>query len=270
MNTKPASFDDFLSEISASLTEDSGEASLRRINTERVLKLVLDDIVEQRHDVQIRVLNDHRISGDIGADILMQIDDYDIRLEILDTADDSCRLSKDQVTRFKEIFEENPSTETLVLTWTTNDLKSIQLTLSLIDQMTLDKLGPVILDNIDSVIFNNSDLFEFTKKSRPLVEVINEILESRIKIWGKILAVPQEKEGATTDIRKLFEGHFRTCLEEERSRSFKLDERKAAAATLSEKEATDLFNGILDKTLTGEATEIVVKRLSQLPKRGGK
>jgi hypothetical protein len=270
MNSKPASFDDFLSEISASLKEDSGEGSLRRINTERVLKLVLDDIVEQRHDVQIRVLNDHRISGDIGADILMQIDDYDIRLEILDTADDSCRLSKDQMTRFKEIFEENPSTETLILTWTTNDLKSIQLTLSLIDQMTLGQLDSVTLDNIDSVISSNSDVFDFTQKTRSLVEVINEILESRIKVWGKILAVPQEKGRTTTDIRMLFKGHFQTCLEEERSRSFKLEERKAAAVTLSEKEATELLNGILDKALTGEESEIMAKRLSQLPKRGGK
>jgi hypothetical protein len=116
MNTKSESFEEFLSEISASLKEGSGEASLRRINTERVLKLVLDDIVEQRHDVQIRVLNDHRISGDIGADILIQIDDYDIRLEILDTSDNNCRLNKEQIIRFRKIFEENTGIDS-TYTW---------------------------------------------------------------------------------------------------------------------------------------------------------
>src|SRR5271157_5077653 len=154
MNSKPASFEEFFSEISASLREGSGEASLRRINTERVLKLVLDDIVEQRHDVQIRVLNDHRISGSVGADILMQIDDYDIRLEILDTPDNTCRLTRDQIIRFKEIFEENPSTETLVLTWTTYDLLSIQLSLSLIDQMTLGHIDSMALGEIDLTKFD--------------------------------------------------------------------------------------------------------------------
>ena len=48
------------------------------------------------------------------------------------------------------------------------------------------------------------------------------------------------------------------------------DERKAAAASLSEKDAVALINGILDRALTGEASDILVKRLSQIPKRGGK
>lgn len=254
MSTLPASFDDFLSEFSASLRGPSGEASLRRINAERVLKLVLDDIVEQRHDVQIRVLNDSRIAGDSGADILMQIDDYDVRLEILDAQENIITLGQDQLKRFKTIFEENPSTETLVITWTTDVLDSLQLALSEIDQLTNQ---PAQVQNL-------------IRTTRPLSEVINEILESRIKVWEKILSTPQEHGKSETDIRKLFDGHFHTCLEEERGRSFKLDERKRASALVSEKEAAILLNGVLDQALSGEHTEVLVKRFLQLPRRGGK
>lgn len=254
MNKKPPSFEEFFSEISASLHEESGEASLRRINTERILKLVLDDIVAQRHDLQIRVLNDRRISGDIGADILMQIDDYDIRVEILDTPDSLMSLYRDQVIRFQSIFEDNPSTEILVITWTTQDLHSIYLTLNQIDQLSTHP------DQIISLV----------QTAKPLASVINEILENRIKVWGKMLTAPQEKGTSVSDIRKLFEDHFRTCLEEERNHSFILDERKKAAVSLSEKDAVMLLMDVLDQALNGEDMEKLAQRLSHVPQRSRK
>lgn len=270
MNKESRSFEDFLSEISASLTGDSGEVSLRRINTERVLKLVLDDIVEQRHDVQIRVLHDSRIAGESGADILMQIDDYDIRLEIIDTPDNVCRLTKDQLINCREIFEENPSTETLILTWTTSELLSIQITLGLIDQIKLRSLDQLSVDGGNQDQLETDPLLELPENVRPLTEVINSILESRVKVWEKILVKPEESRRSSTNIRRLFESHLLQCLSEERSRSFKIEERKAAAENLSEQDVKEFMGPILDQALNAEKTENIAKLLAQLPKRGGK
>ena len=254
MSQAPGTFDDFLSEISASLSGNSGEAALRRINAERVLKLVLDDIVERRHDVQIRVLDDNRIAGDSGADILVQIDSFEIRLEILDAPENNVSMNQQQIERFIGIFKGNPSTDKLIITWTTPGLNSIELS----------------LDDLVNRTDKSDQIKDFIGRTRPLAELLKEILITRIKVWEDLLTVPQEKGKSITDIRKLFAGHFHTCLGDERNRSYKLDERKAAAALLSEKDAAVLFNGVLDQALDGESVDVLAKRLSHLPKRSGK
>ena len=79
MSDIPDSFDNYLAEISKSLTGSSGEETLRRINAERILKIFSEDIVQDYPELHIRFLTDNRIAGQSGADLLMQVDDYEIR-----------------------------------------------------------------------------------------------------------------------------------------------------------------------------------------------
>lgn len=248
------SIDDFIAELSTSIKSPSGEAVLRRINTERMLKVILEEIVQQNHDLQIRILSDSRIAGESGADILIQIDDYDIRLEIVDTSNDDVSINQDQIQQFENIFEENPSTETLILTWTTARLNSIQLS----------------LEQIQNISSNPDQIHNYLKLMRPLEEIFKEILETHIKVWRKMLTVPVQSVMSTNDIRKLFESHFHECLEIERKRPFKMEERKKAVAGLSDQEVTKLINEILDLALDGVPMGMLYHELIQLPKWGKK
>jgi hypothetical protein len=254
MKQDQVSFNDFLSELTASLEGSSGEIALRRINSERVIKLVLEEVVRKRHDVQIRIINDSRIAGESGADILLQIDDYDIRLEILDAPENKTTLDIDQLVKFQSIFEDNPSTEILIVTWTTGDLNSIQLN----------------LQDLDSLIRQPHLIPSYVKKVQPLQQIVTHLLESLINVWDKMPISPQEKEKSTTDIKKIFSKYFRICLEEERNRSFKINERKAAAASLIEKDAVNLLNNVLDQALRGDDAEELSVRLFHSPKRSQK
>ncbi|MGE5221435.1 MAG: hypothetical protein ACM3PY_03300 [Omnitrophica WOR_2 bacterium] len=254
MSKLPGSLDDFISEISASLEGSSGEVVLRRINTERVLHLALEEIVQQRHDLQIRVLADSRIAGQSGADLLMQIDDYEIRLALIDAPVGNPELIPGQLNGFRGVFEENPSTEVMVLTWTTEDLLSQKLNLEIIEYL---------IAHPDQIAF-------FLEKSRPLNDVIADILASHMKVWDFILEPPAGGSFASGDISKLFEDHFKKNLEMERERSFKNIERKAAALRLDEKKEISILNNALEDALQGQLARSLASRLTQFTRRGGK
>jgi hypothetical protein len=89
----PLSINDFLSELRASLSQADGDAALRRINAERLLQLVADEFIDAFPADRIRVLPDSRLVGESGADILLQIDDYDIRLELFDAEEGKPNLA---------------------------------------------------------------------------------------------------------------------------------------------------------------------------------
>ncbi len=254
MSQPPGSLDDFLSEISASLGGSTGEAALRRINTERVLRLALEEIVQQRHDLHIRLLADRRIAGQAGADLLMQIDDYEIRLALLDSPSGKPELTPDQIDRLRLVFEENPSTEAMVLTWSTEDLLSQKLNLQIVEFL---RAQPEKLES-------------YLQKARPLPDVIAEILAGYMKIWELNLEAPAGSEPASGDIRKLFEEHFKLSLIQERERSYKNPERKEAALRIDEWKELALLNETLDEALQNQLSTALSKRLVKLPRRGGK
>jgi hypothetical protein len=252
MSNTPDSFEDFLAEISTSLTSETGEAALRRINTERLLKLILEDIVKQRHDLQIRILTDSGIAGQAGADILMQIDDYEIRLNLIDATPDKLHLTISDLEQLRSLFEENPSTEALVLTWTIEDLPSVQISLKDLDRLKADPDQIVTLLN----------------GATPLAQVVNRILDSHIKVWETFQASFETTSRSTTDLRKLFEDHFKKVLTQERERSYRNEERKIAAENMPEERETDLITKVLDDALKGSKSETLAKQLARLSKGG--
>jgi len=254
MSSLPGSFDDFLAEISASLSSSSGEAALRRINAERVLRLALEEIVQQRHDLQIRVLADSRIAGQAGADILMQIDDYELRLALLDAPMGNLDLTIEQLEGFRSVFEENPSTEVMVLTWTTEELQSQKLNLQIIEYL---KAHP-------------EQLSRYLAKVKPLQDVIREILTDHMKVWDAVIASPTASTLAATDVRTLFERHIKTSIKAARERSYRNVERKMAALRLSEEQEISMLSSVLAEALQGMPSKYLAGRLAQLPKRGGR
>jgi len=254
MSNLPASFDDFMNEISASLSNASGEAALRRINTERVLRLVLEDIVEKHPDLQIRVLVDSRIAGQAGADILIQIDDYEIRLELLDVPNHLPKLSLEQVEAFRTVFEENPSTETIILTWTTEDLKAEKLNLNRIAYL---KEHP-------------EKLSAYLAGLKPLQTVLEDVLSSHMKVWDTVLTLQMSGSTAPADLQTIFERHLKTELHKERDRSYRTEEKKQAALKLPAERELTLMTTILNDALQGMPSKYLETRLAQLPKRGAR
>ena len=61
MTDLPGSMSDFLSEFTHSLTQPNGDAVLRRINAERLLRLLADEFVEAHQAARIRILPDNRL-----------------------------------------------------------------------------------------------------------------------------------------------------------------------------------------------------------------
>ena len=250
----PDSFDDFLAQVSASLTSSSGEAALRIINAQRNLRLILDEIVQQRHDLQIRVISDSRISGDAGADVLMQIDDYEIRVELIDVPNLVPDLTTEKLKRFRQIFVDNPSTEALVITWAVDEMLSQRLSLI----------------TIDYLIENDKRIEDFVQKAKPLSDVVQEILVSQMRMWDDIPSLTPKDGGVCTDVSEIFLKHFADELSSERERSFKIEEKKRAISQFPEKRETDILKGVLQDALDESSTEELATRLAQLPRRGSK
>ncbi len=256
MNEKiPVSLDEFLSEISASLSSTSGEAALRRINTERVLRLTLEEIVSQRHDLQIRILSDSRLAGQLGADILMQIDDYEIRLALIDAPSNQINLTTRQLETFWTLFEENPSTEAIILTWTTEELLSQKLSLNTIDYLR----------------DNPTHISAYLKKVKSLPDVIEEILDMHMRVWETASISSNNIPKSLIDIRQIFEKHLSKELKNEQKKSFRNKERKDAARYLDliEDQESNIIINVLNDALRGQKDKVLVPNLCQVVKRGG-
>jgi hypothetical protein len=254
MNNIPGSLDDIISELSASFKGQSGEAMLRRINTERAIKLALEELVLQRQDFQIRVLTDNRIAGLGGADVLIQVDDYEIRLVLLDAATEKLEIDMEIIQQFRNIFEENPSTELMVLTWTTDDLKSQRISLTIIDYLS---------EYPEKIQL-------FLDKAKHLLEVMDEILTSHMKLWDSVPISPSSAPSSISNVKKLFLKHMETTIREERQRSFRTPEKKIASHQILQEREISVLTGALDEALQGTMSNHLVIRLAQLPKRGAR
>lgn len=233
------SIDNLYSDISASM---------------RALRVALKEIVEQHHDQHIRLLMDSRIAGQEGADLFMQIDDYEICLALLKAPSGKPELNSDQLERLRLVFQKNPSTEAMVLTWSTDELLSQMLNLQIVEYLRAQP----------------EKLPAYLQKARPLPVVMAEILAGHTKIWEFNPEAPAGSGPVSGDIRKLFEEHFKLSLIQERERSYKNPERKEAALRIDEWKELALLKETLEGILQGQISKTLADRLAQLPRRGGK
>ena len=74
MTDTSSSFNTFLKEFQATLSEKDNQAMLRRINAERLLHLLAEYMADSLPAARFRFLADNHMAGAQGADFLLQID----------------------------------------------------------------------------------------------------------------------------------------------------------------------------------------------------
>jgi hypothetical protein len=250
---EPLSVDGLLSELKASLSQPSGEAALRRINAERLLHLLAEEFIEAHQAERIRILSDRRLVGEPEADLLLQVDDYDIRLQLLDAPENKPALAVDQLSQVLGLLENNPSTITLILVWTTDDLLSV----------------PLKVSDIQLVREDPNRLLYLLSSAQPLLDVLGEVVTRQTKKWEARLDTTPRPETMPGDSRQLFEEAFGKAVEAERQRSYKFPARKEAAQRFPFEHERQVILEILKEALNGESSENLKKRLTKLPRRGG-
>lgn len=254
MTETPVPIDGFLSEFRASLSQPTGDAVFRRINAERLLRLLADEFIESHEAERIRILADNRLAGKPGADFLMQIDDYDVRLEFLDSPSGKPVLAQDRLGYFSKMLEDNPSTVAIVLVWTTDDLQSIALS---------DR-------RVRHLSQHPEDLSKLLQESKPLHEVLKAIVGRQMKQWEFDLARAPRSTAQPADIRRLFEQAIGEAIDAERDRSYRNVERKLAAQQFPAEEEKRLIFGVLKEALGGTVAKELVPMLTRLSRRGAK
>jgi len=253
MAEEPLPVDEFLSELKASLSEASGEAVLRRINAERLLRLLAEEFMESHQAERIRILTDNRLVGEAEADLLFQIDDYDIRLQLLDAPENIPVLSVNQLPDLLRLLENNPSTVALILVWTTDDLVSV----------------PMSVARIRYLIENPGRLPGFISSAQPLPDVLRDVVARQVKVWEVGLGTPLRPEIALVDSRRLFEEAFRKAVERECGRRYRSPARKEAAQRFPVEKEKRMITTAFKEAVAGKSTETLKQRLSWLPRRGG-
>lgn len=248
------SVDSFLTELKASLSQPDGEAMLRRINAERLLRLLADEFIEAHQAERIRILPDSRLVGEPGADFLLQIDDYDIRMLFLDAPDAAPALDASQLPDFLRLLEDNPSTVALVLVWTTDDLRSVPLSVRRTRFLTQNP------DRLPSLL----------AATKPLPETLRALVARQTKLWEAGLDQTPRTTAKSADMRRLFEEAIGAAIEAERQRSYRYTERKLAARRFPVEEEKRLIFAVLGEALNGALAQELVLRLTRLPQRGGR
>ncbi len=242
----------FLDELTASLSQSGNDAVLRRINAERMLQLYAEALVDKHKSEPIRFLPDSRVAGHPGADFLLQIDDYDIRLELLDAPDNKPYVNTAILTDIAKLMEENPSTVALVLVWTTEDLPSLAVS---------SARARYYLQHPDQ-------LGDLPAKVAPLVETLELVLAHQTKEWNIQQGETPRSTAEATDIRELFEQAIGQAIEAERNRSYRYVERKQAAKEFPLKEEQQVIFDVLREALEGVAESDLVPMLMRIGRRG--
>lgn len=252
MTESDLNVESLLAELTASLSQPTGEAVLRRINAERLLRLLADEFMEARQADRIRILPDNRLAGEPGADFLLQIDDYDIRLLFLDAPDGAPTLDAGQLPELLQLLEDNPSTVALVLVWTTDDLHA----------------APLSVIRVRFLVQNPDRLPALLAEAKPLPEILRALVEGQTKLWEAGLDRAPRTAAKATDMRLLFEEAIGDAIETERRRSYRYTERKLAARRFPVELEKRLILSVLGEALAGASAVELVPRLTRMLQRG--
>jgi hypothetical protein len=217
------------------------------------LLLLAEEFVETHQAEHIRILMDNRLVGESEADLLLQVDDYDIRLQLLDAPENKPVLAIDQLSRLLGLLENNPSTIALILVWTTDDLLSVPLNVS----------------EIQLLRENPNRLPHRLSSAQPLLDVLGGVVARQLKMWEARLDTTPRPETMPGDSRQLFEDAFGKAIEVERQRSYHSPTRKEAAQRFPVEREKRIILETLKEAIGGESAESLKKRLTGLPRRGG-
>lgn len=241
-----------MNEMMASLSEESREAMMRRINSERLIKLAAENLVEKHEAESIRVIPDNRLTDQDAADYLIQVDDYDLRLILLDAPDGNVKVTKELLQQWLELFESNPSTTVLIAAWTNDELSSIAFTTRRIRS---------IMD-IETKIIKISDI------AKPFEEIISDVINKQTKGW-KIPAIESKQPtNEKRDLYSIFSNKITSAIDHEAGRRYLNDERAKAAKSYPAEREKKILLSILREAIDGASNQELEEKLTKLPRRG--
>ena len=254
MNDKESSIEGFISEINASLQQSDPNAFLRRVNSERLLILTIHELIEEHKTEQIRILTDNRLAGDTGADFLLQVDDYDFRLELIDIKDTRLDIPAENFANYISLLEENPSTLDLIVVWCTDDLLAVPLSLTRLYylQRNADKIAYLI------------------SQAQPVKKILKDLIERQTKIWSVGTGELPQTTGQGIDLYKTFSEEIGKAIDSQMHRRYLVEERKQAAKQFPYQEEKQLILSVLQDALKGVEAEKLSERLGRVQKRGAK
>jgi len=251
MNDRHDPIDSFISEISASLNQPDPQAFLRRVNAERMLVLLLDDLASELQE-NIRILPDKRLTGDTGADFLIQVDDYDFHLELIDSPDGSLTLSEEQLQASVRLLEDNPSTLALIVVWTTDDLRAI----------------PLSLARIRYLLQKPNRIAALVRQAKSVQEVMRDLVQRQVKIWDVSLNKTSMTAGQGVDILQVFSKEVDKAIAHEMDRKYRNEERSRAAKMYPYQTEKPFIISVLKDALQGVEAKRLIDRFVRVPSRG--
>jgi len=252
MTTEPDDINNLISEISASLSQPGSEAFLRRVNAERLLRLSVDEIIEKHGSSSIRIVPDRRIAGKSGADFLLQVDDYDLRLVLLDAPEEKPTIEISLLNDCMMLLEDNQSTIALILIWTTDDLLSI----------------PISIARLHYLLQSPQKVNDLTKRAKPFTEVVSDLIQKQTKLWDVGLEQIPHSTAQSVDLYRLFSEEIGKAIDMETRRSYRNNERLQAAKNFPYEQEKKQILTLLQEALQGASAKDLEARLLRVSKRG--
>jgi len=210
-----------------------------------LLQQTLQELMDSQEGTQIRLLTNQGLGSSLDAEVVIQIDEYDLRVQLLQASELEPRLTLEQLTDFQQILEANPSTVALLLTWTTDDLLTIPLTIA---RIRFVQQRPRVLPRL-------------LQRARPLLAVLQNLMTRQIRQWERGLDLSQRASDEPIDIRQVFAVSLEEAFKKERKRPYRQPARKQAAHRFPVESEKAVMLAILDAALKGEAANQLIKRL---------
>jgi hypothetical protein len=218
-----------------------------------ILQRKLQEWIESQESTESRVLTNMALAGSFDGEVVIQIDEYDFRLLLLEASENepsqcarrSPRLALEQLSEFQQILQSNPSTVALLLTWATDELLTIPLTIARIRFL---HQHPRFLPRL-------------LRGARPLLAVLQNLMTRQVKEWERGLDLSQRAIDAPIDVRQVFAASLEEAFQKERKRPYRQPARKEAAHRFPLQSEKRAILAVLDEALKGKSAHNLVKLL---------
>jgi hypothetical protein len=211
--------------------------SFESINTESLQQLLQDELSEFAN--RIHLLSDKESE----KNFLLQIEDYDIRLNFL--AEPKPTLNLEQLSQFNQLLADNPNTVALIVVWATKDLQSI----------------PFSTTRIQHLMQYPQQMSKLIQTANPLATVIKALIARQLKFLDIHLEPTHCKTTQTTDIRRVFEQAMISAIQNQQKRPYTYTARRHAAKQFPMEEEQQFILSVLDKALEGKSSQELVPYL---------
>ena len=210
-----------------------------------LLQETIQKLMNSQDGSQIRLLSNQGVVSSFEAEMVIQIDEYDFRVQLLPTYEGKPHFVLEELVDFQQILQANPSTVALLLTWTTDELLTIPLTVARIRFL---QQRPRVLTHL-------------LRRARPLLAVLQNLMTRQIREWEKGLDLSQRAADEPVDIRQVFAASLEDAFQKERNRSYRQPARKLAAHHFPVEAEKSAMLAVLDDALKGEPANKLIKRL---------